>query len=87
MVELVNTSATLSIHGKAYDIGSGLKSVEIRLDEGGYVPVMQEKGNWYNWSIDLPIYFTADGMHKLVVRAIDNSNNTKFLTLRLYNAE
>jgi hypothetical protein len=87
VVELVNTSATLSIHGKAYDIGSGLKSVEIRLDEGGYVPVMQEKGNWYNWSIDLPIYFTADGMHKLVVRAIDNSNNTKFLTLRLYNAE
>ncbi|HZE77731.1 MAG TPA: cellulase family glycosylhydrolase [Nitrososphaeraceae archaeon] len=80
------------VQGEAYDLGSGIKSVEIHLDGRAFKLVTQQsKGDWSNWSALVPINdnnntnainTTSCGTnHRLSVRVTDNAGNVDYNTI------
>jgi hypothetical protein len=67
------TNGEILVTGTAYDTGSGVKIVEVRVDSGSYISTTPKSlGDWSSWTVTLPI--TA-GEHRLVPRATDNAGN------------
>ena len=72
------------IEGQAYDSGSGIKGVEVRLKDTPYRSVIPEiDGDWSKWSYILPIT-NNPGENKLIVRATDYANNVKYHTIHIH---
>jgi hypothetical protein len=81
----------LLVQGDAYDIGSGVKSVEIKLinqqteSSNNNQPYHQLISNseksrhWFNWTAYLPI--STAGFYKLIVKAADHAGNVNYNTL------
>jgi hypothetical protein len=61
------------VTGTASDSGSGIKVVEVRVDDGAYATATPKaSGDWSSWKITLSI---TSGEHRLVPRATDNVGN------------
>jgi hypothetical protein len=58
----------LSLRGTARDVGSGIASVQCRVDDGAFADVHNVNGDWATWAetIDLPA-----GKHTLTIEARD----------------
>jgi hypothetical protein len=81
----------LLVQGDAYDIGSGVKTVEIKLinqqieSSNNNQPYHQLISNseksrhWFNWTAYLPI--SAAGFYKLIVKAADHAGNVNYNTI------
>ena len=66
-----------TIKGQAFDIGSGVKIVEMKLDDGMYLSATPNTEDWLHWTASIPIKTLAIGNHKLTVIATDQANHTK----------
>ena len=77
----VNVTKTVDdkivVKGQAFDIGSGVKLVQMKLDDGTYLTATPNAGDWLHWTASIPINALALGNHKLMVTATDNANHTK----------
>jgi hypothetical protein len=62
----------LNLRGTAGDVGSGVASVQFRLDGGAFANVDNLSGDWSQWAkaIDLPA-----GQHHLTIQATDGLGN------------
>jgi hypothetical protein len=80
------------VQGEAYDLGSGIRNVEIHLDGRPFKPVTQQsKGDWSDWSASVSINDNntyginntlCDGTnHRLAVRITDNAGNVDYNTV------
>jgi hypothetical protein len=69
---------TVLVTGQAFDVGSDIKDVGVRVDDGRFEPANpdDEKG-WLFWSASVPVEGLKAGDHEVVARATDNANNTK----------
>ena len=67
----------ITIKGQAFDIGSGVKTVEMKLDDGMYVSATPNTEDWLHWTASIPIKTLAIGNHKITVSATDQANHTK----------
>jgi hypothetical protein len=69
---------TVLVTGQAFDVGSDIKEVGVRVDGGRFEPAKadDEKG-WMLWSASVPVKDLQSGDHEVVTRAIDNANHTK----------
>jgi hypothetical protein len=65
----------IAIEGTAIDnaYGSGIKTVEVRVDDGAYSTAKTVSGNWSSWSITLDMQ--SSGSKRIVSRVIDNAGN------------
>jgi hypothetical protein len=70
-------SDEILVKGQAFDIGSGVKLVEMKLDDGTYLAATPNGGDWLHWTASIPIESLAIGNHKLTVTATDHANHTK----------
>jgi hypothetical protein len=72
--------------GYAFDVGSGIKSVQVHTNDGEYVDVFPiEYGGIWNWTTTLP--FVTGESHRLVGKAIDKSGNREYMTIPLNSAD
>ena len=70
---LTITGGNIAVSGIASDSESGVRIVEVRIDEGSYVAATPKSaGDWSTWTVTLPI---TVGEHRLVPRAMDNAGN------------
>ncbi|MGI0048873.1 MAG: Ig-like domain-containing protein, partial [Nitrososphaera sp.] len=70
---LTMTGGNIAVSGMASDSESGVRIVEVRVDDGSYVAATPKSaGDWSSWSMTLPI---SAGEHRLVPRAMDNAGN------------
>lgn len=69
---------SVMVTGQAFDVGSDIKEVGVRVDEGRFEPAKpdDEKG-WLLWRATVPMKNSVEGEHEIVARAIDNANQTK----------
>jgi hypothetical protein len=76
---------TVIVTGQAFDVGSDIKEVGVRVDKGGVraedsrfelAKPDDEKG-WLLWRASVPAEGLEEGDHQVVARAIDNANHTK----------
>ena len=68
----------ISIEGEAFDIGSGVKIVQVKIDKGDYIiadPSMG--GDWLHWAALVPVKTLEKGRHEVVATAVDNAGHTK----------
>ncbi len=71
--EVVAEGGKILIRGSASDSGSGVRIVELRVDDGVYEPATPKAdGDWSSWSITMPV---SQGERRLVPRATDNAGN------------
>ena len=69
----------IEVTGQAFDIGSDIKEVGVRVDGGRFEPAKadEEKG-WMLWRASVPVKdLEAGDDYEVVARAIDNANHTK----------
>jgi hypothetical protein len=66
----LNTN-TFSISGTSSDSGSGVKMVQISIDNGPFQPATSGTTSW-TFAIQSPL---SEGIHTIVVQAIDNAGN------------
>lgn len=79
--EISTDGTTLLLRGYSFDLGSGLKSVEVHTNDGEYQPVTPIKHNdWSHWEATLPLY---DDSKTIIGLAIDNAGNKEYRTLQL----
>lgn len=74
-----SSSATVTVKGKASDLGSGIQLVEVRTQKIGYqaaTPVAP--GDWAAWSYSLKLPI---GTHDITARATDKSGNSNWYTM------
>jgi hypothetical protein len=75
---------SISVEGEAYDVGSGIKVVQIHLDGHEYRPAIpKSQGDWLHWYASLPLTNTTIGAHKLVAKATDNAGNIGYDTITI----
>jgi hypothetical protein len=76
---------TVIVTGQAFDVGSDIKEVGVRVDKGGVraedsrfelAKPDDEKG-WLLWSASVPVEGLEEGDHEVVARAVDKVNHTK----------
>jgi hypothetical protein len=73
----INSGASLHVYGEAFDIFTGVKSIEVRTDLSAYSQAIPKApGDWSSWSYD--VTFPTSGLHQLIVRATDNANNVRW---------
>ncbi len=65
------------VKGQAFDIGTGVKLVQMKLDDGTYLAATPNAGDWLHWTGWVPIKMLAIGNHTLIVTATDQANHTK----------
>ena len=87
---LISSTTKITVQGIASDDASGIKIVEVRVDNGAYVAAVPKALNdWSSWSV--PIDLVAPGTHRLVPRATDNAGNQAwnsiYVTLQEQNAD
>jgi hypothetical protein len=71
--EVVADDGTILIRGTASDSGSGVRVVELRIDDGSYkTATPKAEGDWSSWSVNMPV---SQGERRLVPRATDNAGN------------
>lgn len=81
----------VEISGTADNGGSGtIENVEIRLDNGVYIPVNNNSGDWTSWSYSLDTTTLAEGSRTITVRVtVDSSGieltNTTGIQIRVDN--
>ena len=76
----------LFTNGYAFDVGSGIKSVQVHTNDGEYVNVFPiEYGGMWNWTATLP--FVNSESHRVVGKAIDKSDNREYMTIPLNSAD
>lgn len=64
------------VKGTAFDPGSGIEKVWVRVDRGTFSPAIPKTANdWSSWSISLKI---PAGSHDITAKARDNSGNEKW---------
>ncbi|HXV46355.1 MAG TPA: Ig-like domain-containing protein [Nitrososphaera sp.] len=68
-------SGAITVTGTASDNpgGSGVRTVQVKLDSGSYATVTPIAPDWSSWSIDINIG-SADS-HRIVSRVTDNAGN------------
>jgi Cellulase (glycosyl hydrolase family 5) len=73
----------ITVAGQAFDLGSDIKDVRVRIDNGSFRTAMpdQEKG-WLYWNATIPATGLKQGEHEAVARATDNANHTKSESVR-----
>jgi Cellulase (glycosyl hydrolase family 5) len=73
-----NTKNSVIVTGQAFDVGTDIKEVGVRVDGGRFEPAKSdnEKG-WLLWRATVPVETLKDGEHEVVARATDNANQTK----------
>ena len=72
----------LYLQGYSFDVGSGIKSVQVHTNDGEYVPVTPVRHNdWSHWEAILPL--DIDKSQTIVGLAIDNAGNKEYTTLPL----
>jgi hypothetical protein len=70
---LTVTGEGILVSGTAFDSGSGIKLVEVRLDNHRYIVATPEaSGDWSSWGAT---FSATPGQHRLVSRATDNAGN------------
>jgi Cellulase (glycosyl hydrolase family 5) len=73
----------LQIEGQAIDIGSGIRSVEVKLDNQAYVtaqPTLHSR-DWLNWAVSLPSITKTKGIsHKVTAKASDNEGHLSYVS-------
>ena len=63
----------VTIRGTASDSGSGVKTVQVRVDTGAYVTATPvAPGDWSSWSVTVNM---GSGTHRILPRATDNAGN------------
>ena len=69
------SSGLIEVEGTARDniYGSGVKSVEVRVDNGEYTTAKSIGGMWSYWSITLDMH--SSGSKRIMARVIDNAGN------------
>jgi hypothetical protein len=68
----------ISIAGEAFDIGSGVKIVQVKIDKGDYIIADQNMGgDWLHWAASVPVKTLEKGRHEVVATAIDYAGHTK----------
>jgi hypothetical protein len=75
----VPSEGPLYLQGYAFDIGSGLRSVQVHTNDGEYIDVIPRKyeGIW-NWTATLPL---DSSKHNIVIGlAVDNRGNKDYTT-------
>jgi hypothetical protein len=81
--EQTNNNNILQVEGQGIDVGSGIKTVEIRVDDGTYIPAKPKvDGDWLNWAASIPVK-SSNANHKVIAKAIDNTNYTGYVTVNL----
>jgi hypothetical protein len=69
------------VTGEAFDVGSQIKSVKIRVGKEPFFTVNQTNNNdWLNWNASLSII--PNDNSSIVIRTEDNAGNTEHMTLR-----
>ena len=83
-MNITTVGVTVLVTGQAFDVGSDIKEVGVRVDGGRFEPAKadEEKG-WMLWSASVPVKDLKTGDHEVVARAIDNANHTKRETVNL----
>ncbi|UVS69999.1 discoidin domain-containing protein [Nitrososphaera viennensis] len=73
------TTAAVSIKGKASDLGSGIKLVEVGTGSSAYQPATPASpGDWSTWTHARTL---SVGNHVIVARATDNAGNQQVFTV------
>jgi hypothetical protein len=70
---LSRTEAT--IMGTVTDVGSGVASLQAKVDGGGEIAVPFDSAGSFSFTTNLPADGTADGPHAIVFEAIDRAGN------------
>jgi len=71
-------SNTVLVTGQAFDVGSDIKEVGVRIDGGRFEPARpDDEKDWLLWSSSIPVKNLKEGDHEVVARATDNANHTK----------
>lgn len=70
----IQASSTITVRGIAWDLGSGVDHVEVRVDDGGW----SRADGTDPWSITLGI---EDGVHMILVRAFDMSGGSTVVSV------
>jgi hypothetical protein len=71
--EVPVSSGAITIKGTASDTGTGIKVVEVRVDDGSYkAATPKAPGDWSSWTVTMPV---AQGERRLVPRATDFAGN------------
>jgi hypothetical protein len=72
---------SISVEGQAYDTGSGIKLVQIRLKDSPYQNVNHESpGDWSKWSSSI-LATNAKEENELIIKVEDNADNIKYHTI------
>lgn len=75
---------TFVFNGSAYDAGSGVATVHVKLDSGSYTTAtLSGTGATKNWTYTMNL--SAEGSHTCSVYAVDISNNTSGVITRNVN--
>jgi hypothetical protein len=72
----------LLVEGQALDVGTGIKTVQVHMDNDPYVNATPTQQDWLHWSAHIPE--TANSQHKdhkLVSKAIDNASHESYDTI------
>jgi hypothetical protein len=75
-----SSGVSVDVKGTASDSGSGVATVEVKIDSGSYKAVTPAStGDWSTWSGT--VKFTTSGSHVITARATDNAGNQKWSTV------
>ncbi|HXV46599.1 MAG TPA: Ig-like domain-containing protein [Nitrososphaera sp.] len=81
MVNIID-GTPVSVNGSASDTESGIKAVQIELDNSGiYYPTSSTSGAWASWTGTLSI--ETSGTHVITARATDNAGNIAYGSLTI----
>jgi hypothetical protein len=70
----------LILKGEAFDVGSGINNVKVRISDKPFVVVNQTNhGQWLNWQADL--WINSNDNNTLVIKSEDNAKNVEYMTL------
>ena len=77
--ETIPSEGPLYLRGYAFEMGSGLRSVQVHTNNGEYIDVIPRKyeGIW-NWTATLPLDSNKDST--VIGLAVDNRGNKEYTT-------
>jgi hypothetical protein len=80
-----NHNSILQVEGQAIDVGSGINSVQFRVDDSVYISAKPKvSGDWLNWDGSVSISNSRSN-HKIIAKATDNANYTNYVTISFKN--
>jgi hypothetical protein len=80
--KISSENSSIFIKGYSFDVGSGIKSVQVHTNDGDYVNVspIEYNGIW-NWTTTLP--FITSESQRIIGKAVDNTGNIEYTTIPL----